>query len=287
MKVYHCRNIKAEADKLYISHQGLSRVIRSMEQELGQALFIRSNRGIEPTDFAITLLPHIQALLDGYERISGVRTLAGQKRSVVTVYALDHVLGYLGADFLCQFNRSYPDITLSVVDTTDRHALDMLASGKADFALTCHPANSDCFQEDRLFYSRFCFRIHRDDPLAEKSFLKIEDFRDRRIIGKGREYDCFRKNIDKLVLAERIDIALPLETSDEALIMELAERNFAIAVTYDFSAKKYCGDNCVIRYLEDESYGEHICLVQRKNSLPTMAGRSFRTFLLDWMGKIQ
>lgn len=100
METYHYRNIQAAADNLYISHQGLSRVIRSLEDELGQALFVRSNRGLEPTDFATTLLPHIQSLLDTYARIEGVQTLAGQKKSVVTVYALDHVLGYLGAEFI-------------------------------------------------------------------------------------------------------------------------------------------------------------------------------------------
>ena len=57
METYHYRNIQVAADNLYISHQGLSRVIRSLEDELGQALFVRSNRGLEPTDFATTLLP--------------------------------------------------------------------------------------------------------------------------------------------------------------------------------------------------------------------------------------
>ena len=59
METYHYRNIQAAADNLYISHQGLSRVIRSLEDELGQALFVRSNRGLEPTDFATTLLNDI------------------------------------------------------------------------------------------------------------------------------------------------------------------------------------------------------------------------------------
>ena len=111
VETYRCRNIQAAADNLYISHQGLSRVIRSLEDELGQALFVRSNRGLEPTDFATTLLPHVQTLLDTYARIEGVQTLAGQRKSVVTVYALDHVLGSLGADFVLRFHEEHPDIT--------------------------------------------------------------------------------------------------------------------------------------------------------------------------------
>ena len=44
METYHYRNIQAAADNLYISHQGLSRVIRSLEDELGQEMCIRDSQ---------------------------------------------------------------------------------------------------------------------------------------------------------------------------------------------------------------------------------------------------
>lgn len=283
METYHYRNIQVAADNLYISHQGLSRVIRSLEDELGQALFVRSNRGLEPTDFATTLLPHIQSLLDTYARIEGVQTLAGQEKSVVTVYALDHVLGYLGAEFILRFHEEHPDITLSVVDTTDELALNSLSSCHADFAIVNGPIDNTRFNCEELFYSRYCYRIHKDKPLAKKERLTVEDFDGQRLIGKGREYNCFRKNIDKLVLAEGVNINIPIETSDEELTKELVERKLAIAVTYAFSALNHCGPNTVIRYLDDPGYGQTIYLVERCNTLPTKAGRTFKNFLLNWM----
>lgn len=283
VEAYRCRNIQAAADNLYISHQGLSRVLRLLEEELGQALFTRSNRGLEPTDFATTLLPHVQALLDTYARIEGVQTLEGQKKAVVTVYSLDHVLGYLGADFVLKFHAEHPDITLSVVDTTDEHALESLSGGHADFAIVNGPIDNTRFNCHELFYSRYCCRIHKDNPLAVKTPLTVEDFDGQKLIGKGREYNCFRKNIDKLVLAENVRIDIPIETSDEQLTQELVERNLAIAVTYEFSALANRGPNTVIRYLDAPGYGQTIYLVERSNTLPTKAGRSFKSFLLDWI----
>ncbi len=111
----------------------------------------------------------------------------------------------------------------------------------------------------------------------------MEDFDGQRLIGKGREYNCFRKNIDKLVLAEGVNINIPIETSDEELTKELVERKLAIAVTYAFSALNHCGPNTVIRYLDDPGYGQTIYLVERCNTLPTKAGRTFKNFLLNWM----
>ena len=283
LEVYNCRNIQAAADKLYLTHQGLSRVIRSLEDELGEKLFVRSNRGLEPTDFATTLVPHIQRLLDDYAAIQGVHSLVSHKKSVVTIYALDHILGYLGADFVADFHAEHPDITLSVLDTTDEAALESLSAGKSDFALVNGPIDNTRFTAEQLFFSRYCFRINKDNPLAYKRSLQFEDFRGQQLIGKGRAYHCFRTNIDRYIFENGIDIDVPVETSDEELMMELVEKNLAIAVTYDFSAISHCGENTVIRYLDDPGMGHNIYLVEKANTLPTKPGRAFKRFLLERM----
>ena len=73
--VYQTQNIKTAADTLYVSRQGVSKVIRLLEEELGQPLFIRSIKGVIPTDYATTLLPHAKSLLEKYDAIRSLRTL--------------------------------------------------------------------------------------------------------------------------------------------------------------------------------------------------------------------
>ena len=91
LTVYSEGSIQAAADKLYITRQGVSRALRQLEEELAQPLFSRTASGIAPTDFARSILPHVRQLLSEYDYIAGTQTLAAQRRSVVTVYALDHI----------------------------------------------------------------------------------------------------------------------------------------------------------------------------------------------------
>ena len=53
--VYQTQNIKTAADRLFVSRQGVSKVIRLLEEELGQPLFVRSIKGVMPTDYATIL----------------------------------------------------------------------------------------------------------------------------------------------------------------------------------------------------------------------------------------
>lgn len=115
----------------------------------------------------------------------------------------------------------------------------------------------------------------------------MDDFNGQKLIGKGREYNCFRESIDRLVFAKNIHVDIPIETSDEQLTQELVERGLAIAVTYEYSALANCGSNTVIRYLDAPDFGQTIYLVERNNVLPTKAGRAFKSFLLDWLRNIQ
>lgn len=63
---YETKNIQRVAELLFISRQGASKIIRELERELGSNLFIRSAKGLEPTDFARTLFPHAKKLLEEY-----------------------------------------------------------------------------------------------------------------------------------------------------------------------------------------------------------------------------
>ena len=111
--------------------------------------------------------------------------------------------------------------------------------------------------------------------------MSFEDFAGETILGKGRAYHCFRMNIDQFMLSQGLHVTVPIETPDESLLQQLVEAGLGIATTYDFTAVSHCGENTVVRYLDDDRAGHHIYLVEKAGTLPTRAGRTFKQFLLD------
>ena len=188
LTVYEEGSIQAAADRLYISRQGVSKLLRQLEDELAQPLFERHKEGVVPTDFARTIVPHVRQLLQEYSYIRGVETLASQHQWVVRIAALDHLLGYLGADFLLAFHKAYPDIILSVTEMTDEGTLKALQAGTCDFALVNGPYDERLFEGLPLFPIYYCVRLHKDHPLASHTTLTAEDLDGQTVAGKGRYY---------------------------------------------------------------------------------------------------
>lgn len=276
-------NMQKAADRLFVSRQGMSKMIRELEEELGASLFRRSPRGLEPTDFAISLIPHARRFLDEYSYITGMHTLAGQKQNVITVYALDHVLEYLSAEFLRDFRKAFPHTILSVVESTDTGALDALLSRDGDFAITTGPIDNTRFLTEPLFYSRFCLRMSAGHPLSEKEKLTYQDLAGQKIISKGRSYLCFRNHMDEHILLKGIGVDIYAETSDEAIALELIRKEGVISIGYDYMDLLYLPSDMVIRPLEAEVNGAEIYLVSLKNTLLRKVDRRFRKFLLEWI----
>ena len=89
IEVYQTCNIQTAADKLYVTRQGVSKVIRALENELRQTLFERSTHGLKPTDFAKAMFPHAKSLLDEWEHTRTRITHVTPKHYVAMTKAME------------------------------------------------------------------------------------------------------------------------------------------------------------------------------------------------------
>ena len=280
--VYEMRNMQAAADRLYVTRQGVSKMINQMERELGQPLFERTPKGLQPTDYAIALRPHAKQILEEYAYISGMNFLAAQSKSVVTVYALDHILASLSPSFLLAFSKAHPDIIVSVVESTDEGALEGLSSFRCDLAIVTGPLDFSHFQGEKLFFAPYCVRLHKEHPLAQKKEICAEDIAGETVVGKGRSYACFRHNFDKYILNRGIPVRILAETADESLITALVASRQAISIGYRYTASLYPHPDIVERPVAREKKGEYVYVAENRDSTLSSAAGLFKKFLLDW-----
>lgn len=115
------------------SQPTISRLIRAAEQEVGDYLFARNERGFEPSGLCESLLPEAREIRDALRRVS--LTVAGEQpgldgrvRITASVFVTTHILPPILADI----RATYPSIALDVVASD---ATDNLLFHEADIAL--------------------------------------------------------------------------------------------------------------------------------------------------------
>ena len=72
IEIDRTRSITQAAANLYMTQPSLSRILHEIEEQLGFALFERSNRGVRPTAAGVAFLQHARRILNEMEAIENL-----------------------------------------------------------------------------------------------------------------------------------------------------------------------------------------------------------------------
>lgn len=140
------------AEQLHISQPPLTRQIQRLEEELGVALFARTNRRVELTSVGQLFLAEAKPLIAQIDSLKHhvSETAAGRlgKLTIGFISVADyHVLPSL----LREFQSRYPNVTLNLREATTDLQLDALRNGEIDMGIVLAPLTDPSLQFQPLF----------------------------------------------------------------------------------------------------------------------------------------
>lgn len=123
------------AEQLGIAQPALSQLMRTLESELGLALFRRENRGVVLTAAGVAFLPHARQSIESSE----LATAAARRARRGEVGEIN--IGYHSALFeanlpqlLRHYFSTFPEVKVTLVDAGIRAQFEMLLDHKLDLA---------------------------------------------------------------------------------------------------------------------------------------------------------
>ena len=165
-------NFSAAAEELSLTQSAISRQIQSLENELGQRLFIRHARTVELTQHGLQLRQVVsQSLLQIDNTVQNIRATSARRSIAVTTFASFASMWLIPR--LAAFQTSYPDIDIRI------HANDKpveLATSDIDIAIRYGPANTMPANAQKLFGEQLMpvaspLLLQREAPIAQPADL--------------------------------------------------------------------------------------------------------------------
>jgi DNA-binding transcriptional LysR family regulator len=180
LEVARRQNLSRAAEALFITQPALTARLRSLESEVGSALFRRGRRGMALTDAGRAFLPYaeraMRALRDGasaVDRLPAAQELVLAAAPAISTYVLPHLL--------VRFEAANPDVRLSVRTGHSEQVLEMAVRGDVDVALVRelhHPDLETLF----LYQDELVLVVEPRHPLARSHRVTIDRLRDARLI---------------------------------------------------------------------------------------------------------
>jgi DNA-binding transcriptional LysR family regulator len=194
-------SLSGAARELGLTQPTVARHIDALEAALGADLFVRSQRGLEPTDLAQALGADARTM--AATAAAMLRTASGRRGAVsgtVRISASDVVGVEHLPPILTELRREHGGLVIELT-LTDR--VDDLLAREADIAVRMTEPTQSALLARRLRPIDLGFHAHRDYLARRGTPTAIEAFAGHDLIGYDAETPALRAMVRKLPLLDR------------------------------------------------------------------------------------
>lgn len=207
-------NMTRAAEALHLSQPTLSKQMKELEAELGKKLFRRSSAGLSLTEEGAFLRRRAEDLLEMAERTEAdfraLDELAGGEVRIGC--AESYQIQYL-ARTIRKFRARHPLFRYHLTSGNTEQVTERLDRGLIDLAVIVEPPNLARYNSLTIPEAdTWGLVMRREDPLARKSGIRVEDLAGRQLIcsAQGMRWDIPRwcgELADTLNLSGTVNLA--------------------------------------------------------------------------------
>ena len=166
-------NLSRAAEEMYLTQPTLTARLKALEEELGEALFVRTSRGMRVTEAGREFLPYAERIVGGFEegkrRLEEIRGASGGRLQIgaspgVGTYALPGLLE--------RFAAAHPRVSISVRTGHSEAILEMTLKEEVQLGLTRamrHPEieSLPLYEDELVLRADACLVQERRDQGAQ------------------------------------------------------------------------------------------------------------------------
>jgi DNA-binding transcriptional LysR family regulator len=170
------------AKRCFITHQGLSKSIKLLEDEFGVSLFVRTRQGIETTEIGKALRDAILSYMDQHDKIIDMmrRLRDGCERLSIGLTRGYH--RFLSPHFFSLFLDTNPDISLDIISFGDKVWHQSMLDYKINIGFVTAPVNESLFES--LFFERrkIGLGVGKTHRFSKRGSIKLHELKEEQLV---------------------------------------------------------------------------------------------------------
>ncbi len=131
------------SEKLFVTQPTISKMIRNMEEELGQPLLNREGHSFTLTDSGQVLFARGQLILAQMQQLEAELADLQSLQHGRLALGIPPMVGHVYADLIRAYRSRYPKVELSIVEYGGRRIEQAVLEGELDLAITMLPTKEE------------------------------------------------------------------------------------------------------------------------------------------------
>src|SRR5262245_20356865 len=220
----------AAGERVNLTQSTISQQIKSLEEQLGEALFVRGGRGVRLTDAGEQLLPRARLVLDALDQIASVFRVQGRTPPCrLRVGAASMATAYLFAPIYERFISSHPNVQLLVrATTTTDETLKQVVTGEIDVGFIAVDVTNQALEVEAVATDEIVLVVGPQHAWADRSSIAGNALGGQPMIAFERGMS-HRRTTDALFAKLGVEPKIVSETNDPQMVKSLVEIGLGIA----------------------------------------------------------
>lgn len=225
--VAETENFTKTGNRMGYTQSGVSHMLKSLEDDVGFSLFIRSKQGVKLTKNAESILPSIRALLSIYENLEqSINEINGLETGRLTIATFSSISIHWLPKIIHKFQKTYPGINIKLMEGGTDDIVNWIDSDIADFGFMSQR------QIKTLDWIPLCEDplmavVPKSFPVPESNMFPIKDFENKDFIisAMGTDYD-----IHHALSTSKVSPNILFSSKDDQAIISMISNELGISI---------------------------------------------------------
>ncbi|MGF6876930.1 LysR family transcriptional regulator [Paraburkholderia sp. MM5477-R1] len=231
-RLLRCRHMPTVAKQVGVSQPAVSAAISSLEACISERLFVRTTRGLSPTDHAALLGQSTRRALNDVARLrSDIALRTGEITGEVAVGALPLARASILPEAIAQLVAAHPNVLVSTVESPFEDLCAALRAGELDFIVGAlrDAEQAPDFETRELFREPLAIVVRRGHPLTQSRSVGLKDLAGYRWITPRRDTPARTLLSSAFAALNHPEPTVVVETGDAAIVRRLLAQTDLLA----------------------------------------------------------
>lgn len=238
--VFEEGNIRTAAQKLYISPQGLGKVIKGLEIELDCQLFTRTKSGMIPTESGIYLYEKSRKVLQDIQEMKRQIYKMNRGSDELQIGFANGTLKVIAFEKLFEFINSRSKFTIGWSESENDKVISQLEKGTLDYGFVTSTIKSPYLEQIVVASIPIVLLVYEGHPFWNYEYASIEMLEKEDMVMMNEQFHIYYDFVQMCHIKGFVP-QIRAKTMDGDTLYRLCKQKIGVAVCPAFSQTNYQG----------------------------------------------
>ncbi len=252
------------ANHLYITQPAISRIIKSLEEEVGFPLFIRSRKQLILTEAGRVLFEHAKQFDQQYKAMHyELEQMQQLNKGHIRIGLPSITNSFFFSHLIAAFHEEYPEITFQLEEDGSKRIEEQVLEDSLDFGVVVFPTIHDEFHYYSFLKEGLKVIVPSTHELADKQQIRVNNLKHESFIMFNKDFSL-RDSIVTACKNAGFEPRIISETSQLDFIEEMVASNVGITLLPESTSTELTNDVKAIT-VENPTVVWDLALIWKRN----------------------